>query len=673
MTKRLALLLAAALAACQPVLPSPAPPVTAQIPGIRDGDLLVQAQITGHGAGSRYHVAFALGEVSKVVVGIFDRATHASTVPSLGYFNANGAGNSTTNPLSGTEFSALQAALGTAVSVGSADETDPRRYLFKTINSPSTTTPTAVTLTNFPTVSAAAPVHLYNVFVCALDSYGTVIGYVEQDLDAATLASGTVSLSANLDYGGLGSIDATSTTSGSEFDPLANLEGLLIGTFDTSSTPNLGWLNDGTNAAFGGSTNWFAALQEYLTAQGMTDVTNTRRYLIRKYNSVVAAGARTTTSASLPVGSTYRTFIMAVRDMGVDAGHAFAGSAASVTSGSTTTVAMGAFSTGWIKTLVGDGTATYAEGVGTAAKFFVPQGVFVDATTFDAYVADTGNHKIRKVSQAGSSSIVSGSAQGYQDSANGVPLFNSPAAVVKDSAGNLFVADTGNHCIRKIAAGSGVVTTFAGNGTSGNVEGTGTNARLNNPTGLAIDASDNLYVADKGAHNIKKVTPAQVVTILAGDTSANPVGAYVEDSGSVARFSGPCGVAVTAGGGTVYVADTGNNRVRKIVTGTGTTSLIAGNGSTVFADANGSSAGIKAPWGVTFDTRGILYVSDSSSRLRRINTSNDVTTFAGNGSPTWADGDLTAARVNFPAGLAIDASNSLYVADSSNHRIRIVR
>ena len=215
MTKRLALMLAAALAACQPALQTPMPAVTATQPGVQDGGFTVLARIAGQGAGSNYHVAFSLGEVETLVVGIFDRATGTGIVPSLGYFNPNGAGSTATNPLSAGEFSALQGVLGTTQSVGVADKAEPRRYLFRTIDNPATTTPTAVNLTNFPDVSGT-PAHAYNVFVCALDSYGTVIGYTEQDLTAGILAAGTIAMTVDLSRGGLGTIDTTSTTNGVE-------------------------------------------------------------------------------------------------------------------------------------------------------------------------------------------------------------------------------------------------------------------------------------------------------------------------------------------------------------------------------------------------------------------------------------------------------------------------
>lgn len=674
MTKRLALLLAAALAACQPALQGTTPSPVTTVPVVRDDGLTVHVKFTGRGAGSQYQVAFALTEVSKLVVGLFDRATDASTVPSLGYFNDNGAGNSSVNPLTAAEFTSLQGALGTSVGTGTADETNDRRYLFRTINSPATTTPAAVTLTNFPTVSATAPVHLYNLFVCALDSYGNVIGYTETDLSTSVLTAGSISLTASLDYGGLGTLEAGSTINASEFDPLAGLDGLVVGTFDTGSTPHFGWIHDGTsNVAFAGTEDWYPALKDFLTAKGMTDAANTRRYLIRKYAPPVSGGSLVTTSANVPVGNTYRTFVMAFRNQGTDAGHLLSGSGATVNAGATTTVSLGAFVTGWIRTAAGDGTNSYLEGPALSARMSDPHGVFVDGEFSIVYFADSGNHKIRAINTSGSTELVAGGAQGYRDSANGTPQFDTPRAVVKDSLGNLFVADSGNNRIRRIDGATGEVTTHAGGSTAGNMEGTGTQALLSAPTGLAIDSSDNLYVADKGAHNIKKISPAGQVTIVAGD-SADPGRAdYVESTGTQARFNSPSGVALSADETILYVADTGNHRVRRISLSTGTTSLVAGNGVGNYLDDNGSLADINSPWGIVCAPDGVLYVSDGLQRLRKIHTNADVRTIAGTGTTAFRDGDLGTSMLNNPRGLALDTKGNLYVADSGNHRIRKVQ
>ncbi|MBM3274026.1 MAG: hypothetical protein FJZ00_02650, partial [Candidatus Sericytochromatia bacterium] len=241
MLKRLALpIAAAALAACQ-VQPAPSQPV---IPSVNQADraFTVKVNLTGEATQSLYQIKFATSEVSKIAVGIFDRAATSSTsVPSLGYFGDNAPTGSSTNPLSATEFTNMQSALGTTIAVGTADKTDLRRYLFRTINNPSSN-PAAVTLTNFPDVTVSSPVHRYNLFVSAFDSYGGVIGFVEQDLTSAIQAAGTVTLTCNLNYGGLGTINTSSTLVTSELDPVGNLQYLLVGTYDTSSSPHLGWI-----------------------------------------------------------------------------------------------------------------------------------------------------------------------------------------------------------------------------------------------------------------------------------------------------------------------------------------------------------------------------------------------------------------------------------------------
>lgn len=253
--------------------------------------------------------------------------------------------------------------------------------------------------------------------------------------------------------------------------------------------------------------------------------------------------------------------------------------------------------------------------------------------------------------------------------ANGKPLFNSPGGVTVDSSGNIFVADTTNSTIRKITP-AGVVTTFAGiAGLVGNVDGTGTAARFALPEGQAIDSNNNIYVADYGSHTIRKITPAGVVTTLAGSPG---VTGGIDGTGAAARFNGPSSVAVDTAG-IVYVADTNNNLIRKI-TPAGVVTTLAGPSTLLFGttDGTGSAARFHNPRGVAVSSSGTVYVADTENNtIRMITAAGVVTTLAGNFNTAGsADGTGTAALFNFPNSLAVDASGNLYVADEGNNTIR---
>jgi len=210
--------------------------------------------------------------------------------------------------------------------------------------------------------------------------------------------------------------------------------------------------------------------------------------------------------------------------------------------------------TGVVTTLAGS-TIGYADGTGAAAQFKFPAGVAVDASG-NVYVADTGNALIRKVSPTGVVTTLAGSTMGYADGTGAAAQFRVPEGVAVDASGNVYVADTGNALIRKVSP-TGVVTTLAGS-TMGYADGTGAAAKFNVPRGVAVDASGNVYVADSQNHLIRKVSPTGVVTTLAGSKKG-----FADGTGAAAQFIVPEGVAVDASGN-VYVADTYGRRIRKI-------------------------------------------------------------------------------------------------------------
>lgn len=319
-----------------------------------------------------------------------------------------------------------------------------------------------------------------------------------------------------------------------------------------------------------------------------------------------------------------------------------------------------------VSTLAGSGVFGFAEGTGIAAQFYQPVGVAVDAAG-NLYVADAENHRIRKVTPAGVVSTFAGSGTaGFADGNAATARFNSPRGIALDAAGNVFIADGVNHRIRKITP-AGTVSTIAGSGVAGFANGNGPAAQFYFPKGIALDAAGNLYVADDINHRIRKVTPAGTVTTLAGGTLGNTDGI-----GTTARFEQPTGVAVDAAGN-VYVADSKNSRIRKI-TPSGTVSTLAGSSGGI-ADGIGTAARFNEPVGVAVDAAGNVFVADNDNeRIRKVAPNGTVTTIAGSGGfGGFADGTATVARFSSPSGVAVDASGTIYVADRQNHRIRKIQ
>jgi sugar lactone lactonase YvrE len=294
-------------------------------------------------------------------------------------------------------------------------------------------------------------------------------------------------------------------------------------------------------------------------------------------------------------------------------------------------------------------------------------------STGNVYVADAGNNTIRRITAAGSVTTLAGRAgvaesSGSDDGTGSAARFNFPSGVTSDSSGNVYVGDSRNNTIRKVTS-EGVVTTLAGlAGTAGSADGTGSAARFNNPIGVATDSSGNIYVADFGNSTIRKITSAGVVTTLAG-LAGSPGSA--DGTASAARFNAPQRVA-TDSVGNVYVADTGNQTIRKITAIGAVTTLAGLPESRGSVDGSGSAARFNDPIGVATDSSGNVYVADySSSTIRRITPAGVVMTLAGlAGSVGNEDGTGSAARFFSPVGLATDSSGNVYVADSRNSTIR---
>ncbi len=286
-----------------------------------------------------------------------------------------------------------------------------------------------------------------------------------------------------------------------------------------------------------------------------------------------------------------------------------------------------------------------------------------------AYIADRANHRILRITSAGVVSTFAGSGvAGFLNASGASAQFENPTGLARDALGNLYVADEANHRIRKITSG-GAVTTFAGSGVAGFNDGAAASAKFLYPTGVAVDAAGNVYIADMGNHRIRQVSISTGdVTTLAGTGVS---GVTADGSASTAQFSSPRGLAVNAAGTHVWVADTGNQRIRLILAGSAFS--IAGDGTAAFADGLGNSAQFSSPTGITVDADGIAYVSDSGNhRIRRVEADGTVTTLAGSGINGSIDSPLTGAglypatatQFSSPTGISIDASGELLVSQA---------
>ena len=353
--------------------------------------------------------------------------------------------------------------------------------------------------------------------------------------------------------------------------------------------------------------------------------------------------------------------------------HSFRAAAAVLVAGATLALAQADYSTPYtISKYAGlNGIAGANDGTINYAQLSLPIGAAFDASG-SLYVADSGNNTIRKISPTGISTTFAGAAgsEGVADGTGSNARFKTPSGVAVDGAGTIYVTDTANHTLRKITA-AGVVTTLAGSaGNSGSADGTGTSARFNNPIGVALTATGDLLVADSNNHTIRRVTAAGVVTTFAGTAGSS---GSTDATGAAARFQNPHSVTVDTAGN-FFVSDAGNHTVRKITAAGVVTTFAGGAGSSGATDGTGTAARFNAPQGLAFDSAGNLYVADSgNSLLRKITAAGAVTTFAGTtGSSRSADGTGTSARFQSPSALAFDSTGTLFVSDYFNHTIRQV-
>ena len=350
--------------------------------------------------------------------------------------------------------------------------------------------------------------------------------------------------------------------------------------------------------------------------------------------------------------------------------------------------------TGIISTVAGVGTTSFNGDniAATSAILNNPLSVAVDSSG-NVFFADTGNQRIRKVTAAtGFITTVAGSGvQGYNGDniAATNAMLNFPYGVAVDSSGNVYFADSGNNRIRKVTTGSGNITTVVGNGIAAyngdNISAV--NATVNNPVGVAVDSSGDVYIADSRNNRIRKVTVATgVITTVAGTGES---GFYVDNLLAInAALSNPVSVALDASKN-LYIVDQNNGRIRKLEISTGVLKTVVGSGLQAFnGDADNIpalSAKLNIPTGVAVDSKGNLYISESfvlfnvlqqdtgNHRIRKVNADTQIITkvIGGVGPPGYnGDGNASNTMLAFPSGIALDSADNLYIADSGNHRIR---
>lgn len=331
-----------------------------------------------------------------------------------------------------------------------------------------------------------------------------------------------------------------------------------------------------------------------------------------------------------------------------------------------------------ISTIAGTGVANYSGDGGPAAsaRLNAPGGVAVDAAG-NLYIADTHNQRIRKVTTDGVITTVAGTGvvgySGDEGPATSAQL-NTPNGLSIDAEGNLYIADTYNNTIRKVAT-DGVITTVAGTGGFGysGDGGQATSAQLKSPNGVAVDAAGNLYITDSTNHRIRKVTPDGIITTVAG----TGVAGYSGDEGPAisAQLSAPRGVAIDVAGN-LYIADINNQRIRKVATD-GTITTVVGTGAVGYSGDGGPATSAQLSYieggVVSVDMSGNLYIADTSNqRIRKVTTDGTITTIAGTGGFGYSGdgGQATSAKINYPVGVTVDASGNLYITDNGNNRIR---
>jgi len=338
---------------------------------------------------------------------------------------------------------------------------------------------------------------------------------------------------------------------------------------------------------------------------------------------------------------------------------------------------------GAIQTIAGTGSASFSGDGGAANRATINVAVDVSADRVgNIFIADQMNHRIRKIAVDGTITTVAGTgAPGFSGDGGAAvnAQINTPTGIWADGAGNLFIADVANNRIRKVDA-SGIITTIAGNGSRGfgGDGGAATGASFFNPVRVAVDLSGNVFVADQSNHRIRRITPGGTISTVAGNGAGTPAsGAFSGDGGSAtsASLNNPTSITVDTAG-VLYFSDQFNHRIRKIALDS-TITTVAGTGTAGFAGDGGpaTSASLNFPGGIAVDARGNLYFNDDVNyRVRRVATNGTITTIAGSGTRGFSGdgGAAIAAALNGNFGISLDLPGNVYIADSTNNRIRVV-
>ena len=322
---------------------------------------------------------------------------------------------------------------------------------------------------------------------------------------------------------------------------------------------------------------------------------------------------------------------------------------------------------------VGGGIRGFKNGVGKYALLNQPNGLAVDSKG-NLYIADQGNHCIRKVTPDGEVSVYAGSrASGFKDGPAQEARFNGPCGMTVDPSGNLFVCDYYNHCIRKITP-DGQVSTYAGLGIEGYKDGKADQAMFRYPLAVVSDKQGNLYVGDFENHAIRKITPEGQVSTFVGGRKG-----YKDGTGEYAQIAGPASLSIDKNGN-IFIVDVYNSAIRKITPSGYITTVLSKDlkgfvdSTIVIGRLSFQSSGLSSGngGGILVDNDGDLYIADGPGNVVLfVNMSTKVVkVLAGNGNPGLIDGEGLKARFNNPIELAKDPRGFIYVADFNNHAIR---
>ncbi|KAI8911786.1 hypothetical protein EDD86DRAFT_124193 [Gorgonomyces haynaldii] len=319
-----------------------------------------------------------------------------------------------------------------------------------------------------------------------------------------------------------------------------------------------------------------------------------------------------------------------------------------------------------VSTFAGSGISGNDDGTGTLAKLGDPYRIVFNRSDY-MFVASYGGATVRVISPSGLVTTLAGNGTaGTLDGPVNTALFNKPAGVCIDTNGNLFIVDYQNSNVRKITS-NGIVSTFAGSldGLSGQSDGIGSNANFTTPQDCAFDSQGNMFVTDYGNNLIRKISSSGTVTTFAGNSTVS----FADGIGLAASFNSPSGIAIDRSD-VMYIVDKANNRIRR-VTADGNVTTFAGTGSAGGLDGDRLSATFNYPTSITIAPNGNLFIGDSGNRkVRVIYTNGTVGTVAGTGGLGYQDGDGAVAKFKLPMGVAFNSQGELFVSDANDRRIR---